>query len=358
MLTRRDFLALGAASCVAGLSGCVRLKELQPNCAIDWAPSLLSPIFYGFRDYERPTMRVYFPSLDGSPQNAAILEMCERFPLVMLVHGDCGGVPFNQWIHLPAQLARSGYVVAVTSFGGVLGTGDPAVTAPLREAHDWIRNTWEHRDRVLPPPKTAVIGHSFGGTLGAQLSGEIPVSAFASLSGTFGQLPNPAGALAAIRVPSLFLWDDLDDAQLGAEIFNANRPPATQMWNAIGLPKHGVILRGGNHGDYLLAGSAPRCAQQTTCGLVRLVATDFVTTFIAKYLSPEYAFTAFTWVPDSLFVRPQELPAPPAGGFYSGGYLQAFAASVETSSRPTGSCVEDVMWQTASSAGSTFVKAA
>jgi dienelactone hydrolase len=356
MMTRRKFIEFGIASCLTGnLTACVSLRDLQPDCPIDWAPSLLSPVFYGFRDYPDPAVRVFYPSLDGSANGAALLLKCERFPLVLLIHGDCGGNPFNQWISLPAQLARSGYVVAVTSYGGKLGNGDPAITAPLREVHDWMRNSWEHRERLMPVPNTAVVGHSFGATLGAQLVTEIPVTAFAGLSGTFGQLSNPASALSRIRVPSLFTWNNVDDVVLGAELFNANQSPETQMWFKVGIPKHGVIFEGGNHGDYMLPDSAPRCAQQGKCHLVRLLADDFVTTFLTKYLQPEFAFTAFTWVPDSLFVQPQNLPLPPRGGFYSGSYLQGFAASVQSPTRPSKYCVENVIWETAASTGSTFV---
>jgi pimeloyl-ACP methyl ester carboxylesterase len=359
MPTRRDILKLGVASAAAALAGCVRLKELQPNCPVDFAPSLLAPVFYGFQDIAEPAMRVYFPSLDGSPQNAAILQMCERFPLVIFVHGDCGGDPIGQWIHIPAQLARSGYVVAVTRFGGVLADGAPATTAPLRDVHDFMRNAWQFRDRVLPAPKTAIVGHSFGGTLGAQLVTEIPVSAFVSVSGTFGQMPNPAAAVQAIQVPALYLWNDTDDPGLGAVMFNPNQPPSTQLWTKARAPKHGVVFEGGNHGDYMLANSAPRCAQQGACaGRVRAIAADYVTAFVSKYLSPEYAFAAFTWVPDEIFVRPQDLPAPPLNGFYAGGFLQGFGSSHLVDAHPSRGCVETVMWETASSSGTRFVAAA
>lgn len=135
-------------------------------------------MFYGYTDYgspltnapealargitlpPEPAVRVYYPSLEGSPQGAPILSMCEQLPLVLFIHGDCDGVPYDQWIELPAQLARSGYVVVVTSYGGFLATGDPAITAPLRQVHDRMRTTWEHRDRLMPSPHTAVVGHS------------------------------------------------------------------------------------------------------------------------------------------------------------------------------------------------------
>jgi len=356
MVTRRRVLAAGLSACFGyTISGCVRLRDLQPDCPIDFAPSLIAPVFYGIRDYPDPRIRVYFPSIDGSPQQAAILAQCERYPLILLVHGDCSGNHFDQWFSLPRQLARSGYVVVVTEFGGKLGTGNPEDTAPLRLVHDWMRSTWEFRDRLLSAPHTGVIGHSFGGTLAAQLVTEIPASALVSLSGAFGQLGNPASALAGIRVPALFTWNDIDDPQLGAELFTPKKPAEGQPWFDIGVPKHGVIFHGGNHGDYLGA-DAPRCARQGTCFLARSLADDFVTTFMSKYLRPEFAFTAFTWVPETLFVRPQDLPVPPAQGFYAGNYLQGFGASGQASARPAGPCVETVMWETVLGSGSTFVE--
>jgi dienelactone hydrolase len=278
--------------------------------------------------------------------------MCERFPLVLFVHGDCGGNPFAQWISLPAQLARCGYVVAVSSFGGVPVTGDPGVTAPLRQLHDWMRSTWEYRDRLMPPPNTAAVGHSRGGGLAAQLATEIPVMAFAGLSAALGDFPNPPAVVSSITVPSLLLWNNIDDAGIGAN------PDAGHLWDSVGIPKHGVVFNNANHGDYLLPGSAPTCTQQTQCTLVRALGDDFVTTFMARYLPPEYAFNAFTWVPNSLIVKPQSLPAPSAGGFYAGSFLQGFSVCVQSQTQPQGACVERVRWQTTVSSGETFLAAA
>ena len=279
MLTRRQFLALGLAS---GLPGCVNLKDLQPNCPINWAPSLTAPVFYGYMDYGecsgascisavprlapgavppsiydqvRPAMRVYYPTLDGTPSGAAILDLCERFPLVLLVHGDCGGNPYYQWDLMPAQLARCGYVVAVTQYGGVLSQGQTSDTLKLHQAESWLRTYWEHADRIMAPPNTAVIGHSYGATLAAQLATEMPLKAFASLSGVFGQvLWEPARTmLSRIQVPSLFCWNDNDDAGVNADMSRDN------LWDSVGLPKHGVVFMKGHHGDYLRLNTAPKC---------------------------------------------------------------------------------------------------
>jgi len=134
--------------------------EIRSPIARSPGPSILAPVLHGFKDYASPSVRVYFPSLDGSPHNAALLVKCERFPLVMFVHGDCGGDLFQQWISLPAQLARSGYVVAVAKIVPRPADGDPATTAPLRAVHDFMRNTWEFRERLMPRPSTGVMGRS------------------------------------------------------------------------------------------------------------------------------------------------------------------------------------------------------
>ena len=379
MLVRRQILALGLAS---GLPACVNLKDLQPNCPVNWAPSLTAPVFYGYKDYGdcsgtsclsvlpmlapgalppvndqvRPAMRVYYPSLDGSPSGAAILDLCERFPLVLLVHGDCGGNPFLQWDLMPAQLARCGYVVAVTQFGGVLSQGQVSDTLKLHQAQRWLRTYWEHADRIMAPPNTAVIGHSYGATLAGQLAAEMPLKAFVSLSGVFGQVQweTPQTMLSRIKVPSLFCWNDVDDAGLNANLVQDN------LWNGIGLPKHGIVFMNGRHGDYLRLNTAPRCAQSPPGGCHHApgLAADFVTAFMAKYMPPQYDFSAFTWVPDHLFVRPQDLPAPPQNGFYAGGFLSSFAQSQKypgSQAPPSKTCVEHVLWQTPSITGFMFV---
>ena len=98
-----------------------------------------------------------------------------------------------------------------------------------------MRSTWEYRDR-LTPPHTAVAGHSRGGGLAAQLATKIPVMAFASLSGALGDFPNSPAILFSITVPSLLLWNDVDDASIGAN------PDAGHLWNSVGVPGHGVVF--------------------------------------------------------------------------------------------------------------------
>jgi hypothetical protein len=193
-----------------------------------------------------------------------------------------------------------------------------------------MRNSWEFRATLMPSPNTAVIGHSFGGTGAAELAGVIPLKAFVGLSGTFGQVTGLTvqALLSNIRVPSLFLWNHNDDPVLNAEMFNPAQPPDGQMWSFVGTPKHGVVFSKGAHGDYLL------------------------------HLPPQGAGAIPQSVPDSLFVRPQDLPSPPDHGFYAGGYLVGLANSKQVSSRPDPEkqpCFEQLFWDTGQSQGTTFL---
>jgi acetyl esterase/lipase len=106
-------------------------------CPIDWQPNAYAPVFFGMRNYPAsvaldgaPTAcRVFFPSLDGAFSSAPILDGCGRYPLVLFAHGNCINEQdhYTKWFELPAQLARSGYVVVVPS-------SRPSARAPIRSA--------------------------------------------------------------------------------------------------------------------------------------------------------------------------------------------------------------------------------
>jgi len=363
-MTRRNFLKLGAAASLSGgFYGCA-------PCAAGFPPNLAMPVFYGYKEYvinvhnnqnPIPIARVFYPTIDGTPPGAAILTDCEQFPLVLLIHGDCPGVdPYIQWIYFAGQLARAGYVVAVTAAGGFLATGDPSELADLQRAHDYMRNSWEYRATLMPSPNTAVAGHSFGGTAAAELAGVLPLKAFVGLSGTFGQVTGSLSVqalLANIRVPSLFLWNHNDDPWVDAEMYLPDEPLAGQMWSFVGAPKHGVVFANGAHADYLLPGTSGGCGQGD-CNLVRPLAVDLTTTFLTKYLPPQGAGAIPQSVPDSLFVRPQDLPPPPNNGFYAGAYLGGLASSKQVSDRPDPEkqpCFEQLFWETSASQSTTYL---
>lgn len=371
-ISRRDLLRLGVASTLGGwLSGCGR-------CDAGFPPNMTMPVFYGYKDYiyippltnalvakiatvvtgnPVPMARVFYPSIDGTPAGARILTNCEPFPLVLLVHGEChgGGDPYDQWSYFAGQLARAGYVVAVTSAGGFPATGNAqADTLALQGVHVYMRSAWEYRDTLMASPNTAVIGHSFGGTLAAELSTQIPIKAFVSLSGAFGQITaGPQAVLSALHVPCLFMWNTMDDVDPGAAL----DAPDGHLWSLIRAPKHGVSFTGGAHGDYLTSGTAGSC-NQGNCNLVRPLSVDLTTTFLTKYMPPGGLTGIAGLVPDSLIVRPQDFPPPPNHGFYAGAMFGGLANSKQSSDQPDVKkqpCFEQVFWQTGSSEGSTFL---
>lgn len=382
-VTRRDMLRLGVTSVVGGcLAGC-------GHCDAGFPPNMTMPVFYGYKDYVYnpsvthsplaknatgvnnpppvPMARVFYPSIAGTPAGAPILTNCEPFPLVLLIHGDCGGNPYDQWYYFAGELARAGYVVAVTYAGGianaagVVGTGNPREdTSALQGVLLYMQYDWEYRDTLGPIPNMAVIGHSDGGVLAAELATLIPFKAFVSLSGAFGAVPggHPQVVLSPLRGPCLFLWNDSPiDMLNGSIMYQPNNPLAGQNWSFIGAPKHGVFFPGGEHGDYLTSGTAGECGQGG-CNLVRPLSVDLTTTFLTKYLPPGGLTGIASLVPDSLIIRPQNLPPPPKQGFYAGGFLSGLASSKQTASQPDGTkqpCFEQVFWQTSSSHGSIYL---
>jgi hypothetical protein len=90
------------------------------DCPIAWRPTALAPVFYAYRDYGTAggapgDVRVFFPSLDGSPDSGEILRDCGRYPLIVFAHGHCSTDTdhYLKRFEVPAVLARAGYVVAV-----------------------------------------------------------------------------------------------------------------------------------------------------------------------------------------------------------------------------------------------------
>src|SRR6266849_7385790 len=268
----------------------VDIRELEPppaHCPISWQPSVTAAVFYGTQDFGpsslsmfriRPspgfqwppgTFRVFFPSLDGSPQYGAMLEPCGRYPLIMFLHGSCpADAPLNytKWHDLPAELARSGYVVVVphlphTGSGSDFPSDIPLVLSIMR----WMRTDWGYARVLLPEPATGIVGHSFGALLGAQVALEqqllaaqgreaIQISAFASLSGAWFNSPSMPWSIQQLQnTPKLFTWgggaSELDVADL--------RNPGA--WNPIPAPKHSAFFPSAEHWDCLLP-------TRSTCG--------------------------------------------------------------------------------------------
>lgn len=298
------------------------------TCPIGWQPAALTPVFFGARslgpaDGAPVPLRIFFPSLDGAVETAPLLEGCARYPLIVFAHGHCIGDAdhYRRWFRLPAQLARSGYVVVVPQFAGISGGQSPSVDAhpdlaTLQAVLDWARSDWEHADVLLPPPATGIAGHSFGAMLGARFAVDGPVTAYAGLSGGwgdwFGDAPKP---LPLLDLPSLLVWGGASD--LFTQLSDAE-------WQQLRKPRHRVVFAEGEHWDYLGAISVPCSSGRGLCQHLGAATDDLVTMFFAKYLPPELATDLPARVPSTL--EPPPLVLTPEQEFFAGGFLVGWDA--------------------------------
>lgn len=299
--------------------GDIRITEpgliLGDDCALGWQPSVVAPVFYGFTDLDVDDglpgrVRVFYPSTDGSPDNAPILAGCGRYPLVVFLHGQCNeGDHYLVWDLVPAQLARSGYVVAVPElpstppFGGA---ANPDI-ALVEQVLIWMRASWAHAGMLMPRPMTAVVGHSWGAMLGAfvaiRLQAQGAVSAYASLSGGWLEWPStPPRPLSSLNLAAMFMW-----GTGSSDIFAALDGAAASLWAEPQGATHKVVFREGEHWDYLREGSTTCGHWWGPCSLVKSLAADFLTTFLSHYMAPEKWTLLSATIPHSLLPPPFDL---------------------------------------------------
>lgn len=318
-----------------------------PNCPIPWLPTVLTPVFWGRHLYEPDDclpvpLRVYYPSLDGSVQNAPILQPCGRFPLILFLHGHCQSEEDHvyRWERMLAQLARSGFVVAAPFLSGI-GSGPQQDTtfANAIGALRWMRRHWPERQLLLPAPATGVAGHSYGAMVAARVATFEHVAAFAGLSAgwhewnTFGDLPIP---LWGLNVPSFHAWgteglfsDALSDADFAR----------------IARPRHRVVLEGGEHWEYL-SGQTGGCAPTGGgCHLLGPIAHDLLAGFFARYLPPSEAWVSGAAIPHTLV--PPEIDLTFQQEFYAGAHLAGLDMA-----RFSQGCVVTSSWDTDDDSGS------
>jgi hypothetical protein len=350
-----------------------RVRALPAECSIEWQPSVFTPVFYGHREYtvqlplrpeivsasaaaprpgveELPSItarcRVFYPSVDGSPEDAPLLGNCGRYPLVVFAHGHCGEADhFQKWYELPATLARCGNVVVVPELprtnGGTAPSQNDEEVDLLRRLVRWARVDWEGSDVLLPDPATGLAGHSFGAGLTARLVLEsaIPVTAHASLSGTY------PSALMPRPMPKLLTWGTGGEDLL----------VPVEDWNdRLAAPAHVVELHDAGHWDYLPGGRSTCTGQRGPCTLVPALAADVVALFFARYLPPEnwadaspWWFPWFPWFRVHPSLRPPTLLLSAEQKFFAGGHFAAWALMAD---RPA--CGVTLNWKTAEGSGS------
>ncbi len=298
-------------------------------CPISWAPNALGPVFYGFQELGPPEgapsrLRIFYPSLDGSPENAPILRSCGLYPLVIFVHGDCFDQQYQLWQILPAQLARAGYVVAIPEVphGSNPSTNDAALDL-LRALVLWIRSQWTENTEL--GPSTGLAGHSYGAMVGGRLAAEGSIAAYVSLSGTWEEwdsngAPRP---LRSIGCPTLFVWGGNQGVDSFTEISDFE-------WSLLSLPKHRAVFGADfAHWEYLPPKVSSCDDQRGSCPHAGGAAIDLVTMFFGRYIPPPGAPELPGRIPVSLIPPLLELTLEQEP--FAGGFLTAYRAFEEAS---------------------------
>lgn len=299
------------------------------SCAIQWQPSALAPVFYGYRDYglgqngAPVPLRVFFPSIDPSPATASILAGCGRYPAVLFAHGHCpnDAANYQRWILIPGQLARAGYVVVVLQLPDISTRPHPTHSAQdaMSEGLDWLRQRFEHRQVLMPPEATGVVGHSFGALHAAQFAlTHSDVAAYAALSADWHNWAGTAGLpIVGMQQPKLLI-------EGGGELFPGLTEPE---WNALSPPKHRAVFKKGDHWDYLPLEeweSLPCISSRGPCPHVPAATADLLTMFFGKYVPPELSPHLPPRIPSSLF--PPRLVLSPKQKPFATNYLVGMRA--------------------------------
>jgi hypothetical protein len=337
MVGRREAIKQTLAWCIGAAAGGSLLSACGPGdppppCepgyddqAIGWGPNVLAPVFYGYADYNPSVgapanLRVYYPSLDGSPPCAPFLTGPGHFPLVLFLHGACGAAElhYTRWSRLPAVLARSGFVVAIPDLTGIGYAWDfnNATYEIIGKVMDWMRTTWSHSKYLMEPPILGIVGHSYGALHGAHLALTIPATAFVSLGGVWNDWPSvpPPNPLNQLTIPKLI----------------ARGTGATQEglnYNAVPAPKHRLVFPNGTHWDYVPP-EATSCdaadgSKAGPCDLVADLAADFTAVFLSKYMGPEESHGALSnAIPDNLTLPSVKLTQKQM--FFAGNHLASF----------------------------------
>jgi pimeloyl-ACP methyl ester carboxylesterase len=313
---------------------------------IDWVPDVMFPVAAGFEDVDVAQgapgpARVWYPSFEvfteGGSAPRRILKHClARWPVVLFLHGmpPCSIPNYNRhWTTIPAELARSGYVVVAPLHDHAFPqdtSGVPFVSGFI----DWVRNDWQHlrwtdkrRDAV------AVVGHSYGALLGARVaSARSDISACAFLSGPWSELNDRDSLLRGLGRPTFYMFTP-------DELFENVNDQA--LWDSFDYPKYAAEFAG-NHFDYI--SQPPGCGKPVgSCGHIRTVAGDLVTLFLSRYMGLGASTTHI-----NLDLVPPDKPLAPGKQQFFGTNRLAGLEAIKTAQ----GCSVDLKWKEGADAGS------
>lgn len=335
--TRRNLLrtALGAGALAPALplTGCADLIDaVAKSCpddpaesaGVDWIPDALHPMFYGFKDYDVAQgapgpVRVFYPTYEGSPQDAPILKLCViRYPVVLFLHGmpPCPVAEYNkQWFMGPAVLARCGYVVAVPNYSPQLPEADSPNIALANSYIDWMRHGWEHSKWAdARESSTAVVGHSYGALLAGRVAAARPdVAAYVGLSGPWAEFSRPLPVLQAIPCPSFYMWGTADP--IGGAFENLDGGGG--LWSKLTTPRYAAVFPG-EHFDYIRPIAACGGTPRGDCLLIESVAAELSALFIARKMPVATSHTP-TLIPVNL--DPPTVTLTTQQAFFAGAHL-------------------------------------
>lgn len=337
--TRRRLLAgLGGLAALTLLPGCREaIEAAADSCPEDpaesggvtWNPDIGRPVFWGVHDLTAAAhgtprdLRIYYPAYDGATANAPMLKLClTRWPMVLLLHGQPPrGVSLAgyhaRWERFAAVLARCGYAVVVPSHPAQLAQNgaDPAIAAAGADLA-WVRDSWEHRRWVdARAESTAVVGHSYGGLLGARVMAANPgFAAFVSLGAPYGELNDRSAVLTGIGRPTFFAWAEGN----GGGLFLENLGPPANVWDGLPQPRYAAVYQG-EHFDYLRPQDAGTDLRGP-CPLVGGAMADLVALFLSAHAPVPLGRTRV-----GVDLKPPQVELTPEQQFFAGGHLQGVA---------------------------------
>lgn len=297
------------------MSGCgPLLDQLADRCpdgsddaTIGWLPDVAHPVSWGAEHVPAApgvhrAMMIFYPSAGSRPpvvgsetataigpvgQPSPMLRKCGvQWPVVLFLHGHAPlNFPYPTsdlyrfWRHLPASLARSGYVVVVPSHTAELNFSEVVVDDAVRDL-EWVRRGWANSPWVSKSPRFAIAGHSNGAMLGMYIAGYTQSVAFASLGGEYtarDEFFRPY--FSDLLIPKFFMWASGNPSEHFLA-YDYLRPAGSRY----------LVEYEGKHWDYIdpaYTGSLAR----GPCARIPDIAADLVTLFVAS------TFISLTKVP-------------------------------------------------------------